>query len=58
VMTLMPGDIIATGTPHGVGFRRDPPVFMQPGDVVEVEIDAIGTLVNGVTAESAPEVGR
>lgn len=52
VMTLMPGDIIATGTPHGVGFRRDPPVFMRPGDVVEVEIDAIGTLVNQVEEES------
>ncbi len=46
--TLMPGDIIATGTPHGVGFTRNPPVFLRPGDVVEVEADGLGTLVNPV----------
>ncbi len=50
-MTLEPGDVIATGTPQGVGFRREPPVFLQPGDVVEVEISRLGTLVNGVSAD-------
>ena len=37
--TLQPGDVITTGTPAGVGVARDPPVFLQPGDVVRVEID-------------------
>lgn len=54
LMTLTPGDVIATGTPHGVGFRRDPPTFMRPGDVVEVEIDRIGTISNRVAAEEIP----
>jgi 5-carboxymethyl-2-hydroxymuconate isomerase len=44
--TLEPGDVIATGTPGGVGAFRDPPVFLADGDVVEVEIDGIGTLRN------------
>lgn len=48
LLTLEPGDIIATGTPEGVGFKRNPPVFLQHGDVVEVEIDGIGTLRNPV----------
>ncbi|MDX2473288.1 MAG: fumarylacetoacetate hydrolase family protein [Candidatus Krumholzibacteria bacterium] len=47
-MTLLPGDIISTGTPGGVGVFRDPPVFLQPGDVVEVEIAGIGILRNPV----------
>lgn len=47
-MTLMPGDIIATGTPAGVGVFRDPPVFLQDGDVVEIEIERIGILRNRV----------
>jgi 2-keto-4-pentenoate hydratase/2-oxohepta-3-ene-1,7-dioic acid hydratase in catechol pathway len=51
-MTLEPGDVIATGTPHGVGFRREPPVFLQPGDLVEVEISRLGTVVNAVSADS------
>jgi len=42
------GDVIVTGTPGGVGARRNPPVFMKPGDVVEVEVDRIGTLRNVV----------
>ena len=42
--TLHPGDIIATGTPHGVGYVRNPPWLLQPGDVVEVEVDRLGTL--------------
>jgi 2-keto-4-pentenoate hydratase/2-oxohepta-3-ene-1,7-dioic acid hydratase in catechol pathway len=47
-MTLEPGDIIATGTPSGVGFKRDPPLFLKGGDVVEVEISSIGVLSNPV----------
>ena len=47
-MTLMPGDIIATGTPGGVGVFRDPQVFLKPGDVVDVEIEGIGRLRNPV----------
>jgi len=47
-MTLMPGDIIATGTPSGVGVFRSPPVFLKPGDRVEVEIEGIGVLTNPV----------
>ncbi len=50
-MTLRPGDVIVTGTPAGVGFRRDPPVFLKDGDLVEVEIDAIGVLSNPVVDE-------
>jgi 2-keto-4-pentenoate hydratase/2-oxohepta-3-ene-1,7-dioic acid hydratase in catechol pathway len=49
-MTLLPGDIIATGTPAGVGVFRDPPVFLRPGDQVEVEIAGIGKLRNSVIA--------
>ncbi len=51
-LTLEPGDIIATGTPGGVGFKRRPPVFLKPGDTVEIELEGIGTLRNPVTAES------
>lgn len=47
---LNPGDVIATGTPGGVGDRREPPLYMKPGDVVEVEISGIGLLRNTVTA--------
>jgi len=47
-MTLEPGDIIATGTPSGVGFARNPPEFLKAGDVVETEIDGIGGLRNEV----------
>ena len=47
---LSPGDVIATGTPGGVGDRRQPPVYMKAGDVVEVEITRVGTLRNVVTA--------
>jgi 2-keto-4-pentenoate hydratase/2-oxohepta-3-ene-1,7-dioic acid hydratase in catechol pathway len=47
-MTLEPGDVIATGTPSGVGYARTPPVFMKPGDVCEIEIDRIGILTNTV----------
>lgn len=47
-MTLEPGDVIATGTPDGVGFARTPPEFFQDGDIVEIEIQKIGTLRNTV----------
>ncbi|MGB6987011.1 MAG: fumarylacetoacetate hydrolase family protein [Candidatus Aquilonibacter sp.] len=47
-MTLLPGDIIATGTPSGVGFARTPPEFLKDGDVMEVEIEKIGILRNTV----------
>jgi 2-keto-4-pentenoate hydratase/2-oxohepta-3-ene-1,7-dioic acid hydratase in catechol pathway len=49
-MTLLPGDIIATGTPAGVGFARTPPEFLKPGDVVECEVEGIGTIRNNVVA--------
>lgn len=45
---LEPGDVIATGTPVGVGFGQDPPVYLQPGDVVDVAVEGIGTLSNPV----------
>ena len=49
---LVPGDIISTGTPQGVGFTRKPPIFMKPGDVVEIEVEGIGVLRNPVIAEA------
>jgi hypothetical protein len=48
LLTLEPGDIIATGTPEGVGFKRNPPIFLRDGDVVEVEVEGIGMLRNPV----------
>ena len=47
-ITLEPGDVVATGTPPGVGFARKPPVYLKNGDLVEVEIDGLGTLSNPV----------
>jgi 2-keto-4-pentenoate hydratase/2-oxohepta-3-ene-1,7-dioic acid hydratase in catechol pathway len=52
-MTLVPGDIIATGTPSGVGFARTPPLFLRAGDTVDVEIEGLGVLSNPVILESA-----
>lgn len=49
--TLLPGTVIMTGTPSGVGSARKPPVFLRPGDVVEIEIEGIGVLRNPVAAE-------
>jgi 2-keto-4-pentenoate hydratase/2-oxohepta-3-ene-1,7-dioic acid hydratase in catechol pathway len=49
--TLMPGTVILTGTPHGVGMARNPPVWLKQGDVVTVEIEAIGQLTNPVKDE-------
>jgi len=51
VFTLEPGDIIATGTPAGVGFARKPPRWLQPGDEVRIQIDGLGELANPVVAE-------
>ncbi len=52
-MTLLPGTVILTGTPSGVGFARTPAVFLKAGDVVEVEIEGIGVLKNSVVREAA-----
>jgi 2-keto-4-pentenoate hydratase/2-oxohepta-3-ene-1,7-dioic acid hydratase in catechol pathway len=52
---LSPGDIIATGTPGGVGFKRDPQVFLQQGDRVDVTVEGIGTLTNTVELEAPPQ---
>ena len=49
--TLLPGTVILTGTPDGVGMARDPEVYLRPGDRVEVEVEGIGTLANPVRAE-------
>jgi 2-keto-4-pentenoate hydratase/2-oxohepta-3-ene-1,7-dioic acid hydratase in catechol pathway len=50
-MTLPPGTVIMTGTPHGVGMARDPQRFLRPGDVYEVDVGGIGVLSNPVVAE-------
>jgi 2-keto-4-pentenoate hydratase/2-oxohepta-3-ene-1,7-dioic acid hydratase in catechol pathway len=52
IITLEPGDLIATGTPAGVGVFRDPKVLLQDGDEVAVEIEGLGTLTNPITKES------
>jgi 2-keto-4-pentenoate hydratase/2-oxohepta-3-ene-1,7-dioic acid hydratase in catechol pathway len=49
--TLLPGTVILTGTPHGVGLARTPPVWLKPGDTVTVEIAGIGRLTNPVQPE-------
>ena len=56
-ITLEPGDVIATGTPSGVGVFRDPPVFLQPGDVASVEVSGIGRVDNPIVAydETVPQ---
>ncbi|RWN31316.1 MAG: FAA hydrolase family protein [Mesorhizobium sp.] len=51
--TLVPGDIIVTGTPAGAGARFEPPIWLKPGDVIEVEAEGIGVLRNGVVDEAA-----
>jgi len=53
LMTLEPGDVIATGTPSGVGFKRTPPLFLREGDVAEVEIEGIGQLRNPIVGVRA-----
>jgi acylpyruvate hydrolase len=54
-ISLEPGDVIITGTPGGVGAARKPPIFMQPGEVFEVEIEGMGVLINSVERESGKE---
>ncbi|WP_426357516.1 fumarylacetoacetate hydrolase family protein [Pseudocolwellia sp. HL-MZ19] len=49
---LKPGDVIATGTPNGAGARFEPPRYLAPGDVVEINVEGVGTLVNGVKDEA------
>jgi 2-keto-4-pentenoate hydratase/2-oxohepta-3-ene-1,7-dioic acid hydratase in catechol pathway len=51
-MTLEPGDLIATGTPSGIGAGRQPPLFLRAGDSVEVEIEPIGMIRNQMVAEA------
>lgn len=51
-ITLEPGDVIVTGTPGGVGLRRDPPIWMKDGDVVEVELEGVGVLRNPIVKEA------
>ena len=51
-MTLEPGDTLVMGTPAGVGQARTPPVWMKPGDAIEIEIDRIGVLRNPIVAEA------
>lgn len=55
--TLRPGDVIATGTPGGVGFARTPPVWLRPGDICEVTIEGVGTIRNRVVAEEGDRSG-
>ena len=52
-LTLEPGDVIAMGTPSGVGYARKPPVWMKPGDTIEIEIEGVGLLSNPVVQEDA-----
>jgi 2-keto-4-pentenoate hydratase/2-oxohepta-3-ene-1,7-dioic acid hydratase in catechol pathway len=52
-VVLEPGDVVATGTPPGVGFARKPPVYLKPGDVAEVEIEGLGVLSNPIAAHGA-----
>jgi len=54
-MTLLPGTVILTGTPEGVGFTRQPPVFLKPGDTVTISIEKIGELINPVIREEPVE---
>ncbi|MGE7070980.1 fumarylacetoacetate hydrolase family protein [Peribacillus butanolivorans] len=49
--TLYPGDVIVTGTPGEVGLKRNPQVFMRPGDTVDVKVSQIGVLTNNIKAE-------
>lgn len=53
-VTLEPGDVIVTGTPGGVGHRRDPKIYMKHGDIVEIEVEGVGVLRNPVVKEAAP----
>jgi 2-keto-4-pentenoate hydratase/2-oxohepta-3-ene-1,7-dioic acid hydratase in catechol pathway len=57
IFELLPGDVLVTGTPSGVGFSRNPPVYMKNGDLVEVEVDRVGLLRNSIVDEVMPSVG-
>jgi 2-keto-4-pentenoate hydratase/2-oxohepta-3-ene-1,7-dioic acid hydratase in catechol pathway len=57
VMTLNPGDVVTTGTPQGVGFKRTPPRYLRPGDTVEVEIERVGSVANPIVALEAVDQG-
>ena len=48
---LLPGDVIVSGTPGGVGAKRTPPLWMKPGDTVEIEIDKVGVLTNSIAED-------
>ena len=50
--SLRPGDVIVSGTPGGVGAKRVPPVWMKPGDTVEIEVGKVGVLVNSIAADT------
>ena len=52
-MTLLPGDVIATGTPSGIGAARTPPRFLRPGDTVVISIDGVTELTNPVVGEAS-----
>ena len=54
IVTLHPGDVIATGTPDGVGSAREPPEFLSPGQTVHIEIEGIGTLSTPIEADGDP----
>ena len=55
IMTLYPGDVIATGTPQGVGYARTPPILMKAGDIIEVTIEKVGTIRNPIVDRSERE---
>jgi 2-keto-4-pentenoate hydratase/2-oxohepta-3-ene-1,7-dioic acid hydratase in catechol pathway len=57
IMTLEPGDLIAMGTPAGVGFARKPPIWLKAGDLCEVEVEGVGRLSNVVEDEAPPSGG-
>ena len=52
--TLLPGTVVITGTPEGVGFTRKPPIYLQPGDRMRVTIERLGSLENTVVASTTP----
>ena len=58
ILTLRPGDVIATGTPAGVGSARKPPIYLKPGDLSVCTYEGIGTLTNPVVADSGDSAGR
>ena len=53
-MTVEPGDIVATGTPSGVGYTRKPPIYLKPGDRLEITVEKIGVLKNKIVSSTEP----